>query len=62
MVGIGGSIDFMLDLNESVFANVPIGTVTTSAPADMGVTGNSSYVFLNSGGKVDVNSRYRNIK
>ena len=49
-------------LNESVFANVPTsdpyiinGTVTTSPPADVGLNGNSSYVFHNSQEKAAVN-------
>jgi oxalate decarboxylase len=49
-------------LNESVFSNVPAadpyilnGTVTTSAPADVGLTGNSSYVFHHSSTNAAVN-------
>jgi oxalate decarboxylase len=48
-------------LNESVFANVPSsdpyiinGTVTTSAESDVGLTGNSSYIFHNSQGQANV--------
>ena len=50
-------------LNESVFANTPTpdpyilnGTVSTATPADVGLTGNSSYVFHNSqtAARVDV--------
>jgi oxalate decarboxylase/phosphoglucose isomerase-like protein (cupin superfamily) len=49
-------------LNESVFANVPAadpyiinGTVTTTPPSEVGLSGNNSYVFHNSGGKAAVN-------
>ncbi|RQM04826.1 hypothetical protein DH86_00004303, partial [Scytalidium sp. 3C] len=48
-------------VNESVFANVPTsdpyilnGTISTASPADVGLTGNSSYVFHNSQQKAAV--------